>query len=374
MLSIGLLGAGVVGSGVKRILEEKFSEQVCIRKILVRSDREKLAENYTTDPYEVLDDEEISVIIEAMGGIHPAYDYVSYALSHHKNVISANKKMLANCYDELMETARSNHTTLRYEAACGGGIPLFHNISRLQRSDTISSVKGILNGTCNYILSEMSTGLSFEEALQNAQKLGYAEADPSDDICGYDTQNKLSLLCADVFHTRLKPEEIPLFGIDRISEVDSEIARGSSRLIKLVASASRTENGIEAFVMPVFVPWEDSFASISGNFNILRLESDYLGRFEMTAQGAGSLPTADAIVQDLMDIHHTADRVFEKGITDLNTNRYRFYINTSNPEVFTDITKHNLITVKVTLQTLIDKIKEANDPDIFVALYEGDYD
>ena len=219
-MKIAILGHGVVGSGVRQIIEAKKKEEIEIISILVKDQNEVNDERFTTDAQDILNNPEIETVIECMGGDEPAHSYVKTALEKGKNVISANKKMLSNRLD-LFETAEKNNVKLLIEASCGGGIPWLINLRRIRRNDDIKEISGILNGTTNYLLSRLfSEDISFEEALKNAQKLGYAERDPSDDICGYDVRYKLDLSIYEAFDLLVDNKEIPTYGISAINDKD----------------------------------------------------------------------------------------------------------------------------------------------------------
>lgn len=309
---LGLLGYGVVGKGVGRILDAMSTEETAsfhIKKILVRHPEKYKDSRITTNVEEILNDPEIDTVVECLGGLEPAVTYVHRALEAHKNVVTSNKKMLAVHAVELMKTAEENHVSLKYEAACGGGIPWIAALQRMRREEPIQSFEGIFNGTTNYILSSMDAEkMSFEKALQQAQKAGYAEQDPSDDISGRDTCYKtvLSAMCA--FDRYVNPVEVPCYGIEDISDEEWLYAETHGCTIRLLGKGTYENEKVCLSVFPTFVRKDSLFAVTSSNFNALCSESLNLGKACFIGQGAGSLPTAHAVVQDLLDLKEYRDR------------------------------------------------------------------
>ena len=307
-MMIGLLGHGVVGSGVRKIVDEAYTSEtasLCIKKILVKQLSSNGDERETANMDDILNDEDIDTVVECIGGYEPAHTYVKKALEAHRNVVTSNKKMLAVYAEELFETAEKNGVYLLYEASVGGGIPWIHELKRIRRIDDIVSFEGIMNGTTNYILSSMDKeGTDFETALKKAQELGYAERDPSDDIDGYDVRYKTALSALTAFDVIVKPEDIPCFGIRHISKKDMEYAKKNGMTIKLLGRGKKEENRVSLSVMPCFVSDRDMLATVDQNYNAVSCVSATLGKAVLTGQGAGSLPTAHAVVQDLLDIQN----------------------------------------------------------------------
>ena len=252
-MKIGLLGHGVVGSGVAEIIDSGRSAEVKdlrVEKMLVRTRQEVTEARITTEVSEILNDPEIEVIAECMGGLEPAHTYVKTALEYGKSVVSSNKKMLAAYYSELMEIAEKNHVMLRMEAAVGGGIPWMENLMRIRRIEPIDSFRGIFNGTTNYILSAMKEEQKeFDEMLKGAQAAGYAERNPGDDIDGFDVRYKVALTCAQAFDALVDPSDIPTFGIRNIHSEDLLHAEERNRTIKLIGWAEDHGDSVMAMVM-----------------------------------------------------------------------------------------------------------------------------
>lgn len=311
---IGLLGAGNVGGGVVRILqdhsdiERRLGAQVVVKKILVRDlDRERAvgipAGLLTTDPNEVLKDPEIRMVVELIGGQEPALTYVMEALSQGKHVVTANKALMAIHGRELFAEAARRNVAINFEASVGGGIPILRALREGLASDRIERMTGIVNGTCNYILDAMTrTGAKYDEALRQAQQAGFAEADPSLDVGGGDAAQKLALLTLLGFGARVDPDKIPTEGITRVRAFDIEAAQSLGYVIKSLAVAIRTDQGPLLQVYPAFVPASSILAGVRGSYNAVLVESRALGRSLYYGRGAGMMPTGMAVVSDIIEL------------------------------------------------------------------------
>lgn len=377
-MKIGLLGHGVVGSGVRKIIDDSLTEetkQLEVVRILVKDESEITdPSRMTTVADEVLNDPEIDVIVECMGGIEPARSFAMQAMRNGKHFVTSNKKMLASCLEELFDCAKGNNVTLHYEASCGGGIPWMANLDRTRRIDSIASFRGIFNGTTNYILSNMfSEGKDFEEMLKNAQQLGYAEKDPTDDIDGYDVRYKVALSCVKAFDKCVKPEDISMYGIRHITTCDINYAKENGYVIKMIGKGKADGETLQANVMPVFVKKDDVFASIPLNFNAIESDSETLGKAVYIGQGAGSLPTAHAVVQDIIDIlkneNSTIPLVEESSVD--SSYAGVFYIRSNDVSVFENVVNQKvsdevIITKKLSLNELNDLIGKSSDDSLFV--------
>lgn len=314
-IPIGLVGAGNVGGGVLRILAEhgrdieaRLGARVVVRRVAVR-DPDKVrpvplpegAVLCTAD--EVLADDEIRIVVEVMGGTQPARDIVLEALRRGKNVVTANKSLLAAHGEEIFGLASERGLDVFYEGAVGGGIPIIRALREALASDRIRAIAGIVNGTTNFILSEMAAGgRSFDEVLREAQTLGYAEADPTMDVDGHDAAQKLSLLAGISFGTRVRPEEVHTEGIRGIEPVDLAAAEDFGYVLKLLAVGRRHGDGtVELRVHPTLVPRGALLANVGGAFNAVLVTSEALGPSLFYGQGAGSLPTGSAVVADIID-------------------------------------------------------------------------
>lgn len=376
-MKIGLLGHGVVGSGVRKIVDGGETEAVRgleISAILVRSEAECTDPRCTTDPQRILNDPEIAVVAECMGGLEPAHTYVRQALRNGKHAVTSNKKMLAAYAGELLAEAQQHGVHLCYEASCGGGIPWMANLSRIRRIDGITSFSGIFNGTTNYILSRMTAeGADFDTMLAEAQKNGYAERDPSDDIDGTDAACKVALSCMHAYDLLVKPEDVTVFGIRNIRAEDIRRASEAGRVCRLIGRSCRQDGTVSAMVLPVFLKRGNLAAAVPLNFNLAVCSSPTLGEAAFYGQGAGSLPTAHAVVQDLLDVRtEVRDSGKQAGTVDNQLYVSRFYIRTAKPVVFAAITERNcgeggLITGKVSLTEVAQYVRTAEDAGLFLA-------
>jgi len=311
---IGLLGAGNVGSGVVRILqdhtdiERRLGAQVVVKKILVRDlDRERAVgippELLTTNPQDVLADPEIRMVVELIGGLEPALTFTMEALGRGKHVVTANKALVATHGRELFAEAARRGVAINFEASVGGGIPILRSLREGLASDRIERITGIVNGTCNYMLDAMSrTGATYEEALARAQAAGFAEADPSLDVGGGDAAQKLALLTLLAFGTRIDPNKIPTEGITRVRAFDIEAARELGYAIKLLAVATRVGPRPLLQVYPALVPEGNILAGVRGSYNAVLVESAALGRSLYYGRGAGMMPTGMAVVSDIIEL------------------------------------------------------------------------
>ncbi len=308
-IKIALLGFGVVASGVYEILSRgdlaaKSSVKVEIAKILVRDLNKYNADVQslmTLDYNEILADDSIDIVVELTGTADK--NYITKALKAGKSVVTANKYLVARNYDEFTSLAKNNDVYFYYEAAVGGGIPLILGLNQGLIANEITAFYGILNGTCNYILTEMADkGLSYDKALTQAKELGYAEADESADVLGHDTLNKLLILTRLAFGQSLAFDDVYCKGINEITTDD--IARASEKncVIKLLAVAERKEQGLMLAVYPAFVPKTELLAQVHSAYNALLVKGDAVGDVMFYGQGAGSLPTASAVVSDIMAV------------------------------------------------------------------------
>lgn len=378
-MKIGLLGHGTVGSGVRKIVDEKNTNEISqleVSKILVRYEKDITDKRMTVDIHDIVDDPAIDVVVECIGGDEPAFSYVKAALFNGKHVVTSNKKMLVNHLEELLETARTRGVSLKYEAACGGGIPWMSNLDRTKRIDDIDSFRGIFNGTTNYILSKMSDeGLEFAVALKEAQDCGYAEFDPSDDIDGMDTAYKVVLSGCKGFGVLANIQDMDIYGIRHISAKDIAYACKHGYVCKLIGSGVKSDSGVSGTVIPTFIPKQNIFATIPANFNAIESDSKTLGKMTYVGQGAGSYPTAHAVVQDLIDLVLHQDTEVSSGIGVHVDNKNRvssFYVRSVNLNRIEDVIEERIdedtcITKKMSFVELASVIKVLEDDAVFVA-------
>ncbi|MBI2953428.1 MAG: homoserine dehydrogenase [Chloroflexi bacterium] len=310
---IGLLGVGTIGSSVMRIIGERqriISERlgcpIYIKKALVRDlDRSRDVDmsRLTTSVADILDDPEINVVIEVLGGENPAHEYIARAIARGKYVVTANKEVMAKHGLELLHQARENGVDIYFEASVGGGIPLIGPFRQDLAANEIVSIKAIINGTTNYILTRMAqSGTEFGAALRQAQELGYAEPDPTNDIQATDAAYKLAILATLAFRVPVRPPDVYREGIDRLHPRDFQYARELGYAIKLLAIAKRIGDGVEVRVHPAFLPNDFLLAQVNDVYNGVHVEGDLVGKVLFYGQGAGPAPTSSAIVADVIDL------------------------------------------------------------------------
>jgi homoserine dehydrogenase len=335
-IGISLLGCGVVGSGVVRILEEqrellerRTGLRFDLRHVVVRDTIKHAATHpnlpYTTDANAAIDDPKVGIVIETVGGTTAAAGYIERALRLGKPVVTANKSLLAARGAELFGLAREHGACIAFEASCGGGIPIIDALTRGLVANRVDAMIGILNGTCNVILTRMTrNGWTFAEALAEAQKLGFAEADPSLDVSGRDTAQKLALLAGLAFNVRVAESDIHVEGIENLQPVDIAFADDLGYVIKLLAIADRDGGGrLGLRVHPTLVHKDDVLAEVSGGFNAISLYGNALGHTLFYGRGAGQMPTASAVVADLVSV--------AMGTTPLMFKRLRIFPDVSPP-------------------------------------------
>ena len=299
-MRIGLLGFGTVGKGVYELTAPRPDMEVV--RVLCRRELTLPDARVTHDFKDILEDDSIDTVVEAIGGLHPAWDYVKAAILAGKNVVTANKAMVATFYDELIPLTEKMGVCFRCTASVGGGIGWLSELERVRRIETIKQVGGIMNGTCNYILDSMTRlELSYEDALSHAQVLGYAEADPSTDIDGIDTWHKLIVSANIAFGVSLDISAIPAAGIREIRKEDVDTFRAHGLVCKLVSYAKRKNGVYRAYVQPTLYPQGELEAAVPVNYNLITLEGDTSGRQSFFGQGAGRYPTAYNVVQDCAD-------------------------------------------------------------------------
>src|SRR5947208_4346105 len=320
-LNVGLIGLGTVGSQVAdRMLawgpqlSRRAGVELCLRKVLVRdvSKRRTIEispDVLTSDPADVLDDPEIEVVIEVAGGDEPMRSYMERAIQAGKHVITANKVVMAKHGPELLDQAAEKNVDVYFEAAVGGGIPLISTFRTDLQANRIESVSAVINGTTNYVLGRMAAaGLSMADAVREAQDAGYAEADPTEDVGGYDATYKLAILASIAYEIKVRPDEIYREGIEGIEPVDFRYARELGYAIKLVAQTQRHPGRVDARVHPALVSLEPPLARVEGAENAVLAEGDLVGRVVRGGQGAGGRPTASAVVGDLIDLARSIRR------------------------------------------------------------------
>lgn len=314
-INIGILGYGVVGAGVAKLLKEK--QQLLEHRIGTQLNLKTIADidittdrginlgstNLISDGNLIIDDPDIHIIVETIGGKTIAREFILKALKNKKHVVTANKALLAEQGNILMKTAKENQVDLAFEASCGGCMPVIKSLRESLVANTITSMSAILNGTCNYILTRIShDGSSFETALKDAQNLGYAEAEPSLDIDGYDTAHKLAILNALAHGMEINLKDIHVEGIRNITPEDIQFAKEFGYTIKLLAIGKIHDNHVEARVHPTMIPDSNPLSNVNSSMNAIVIEADATGQTMLYGHGAGMMPTGSAVLSDIADI------------------------------------------------------------------------
>lgn len=314
VINIALLGLGTVGMGVYKLVQRRKNElprklgcRVQIKRILVRNARkirDGVDNDLITDNWDdILNDESIDIVVEVMGGLEPARTYIKQALDAGKNVVTANKDLIAEEGHELLVQAAARKCDLLYEASVGGGIPVIRPLKQCLAGNEIDMILGIVNGTTNYILTRMTEdGMEFEEALSKATDLGYAEADPTADIEGYDAGRKLAIMASIAFNSVVTFNDVHTEGITRITSTDIRYADAMNCVIKLLAVGKQEDGLISVNVYPMLVPKNHPLASVNDSFNAVFVHGDAVDDAMFYGRGAGELPTASAVMGDIIDI------------------------------------------------------------------------
>lgn len=357
MISVALMGHGVVGSGVAEILtthkQKLFSsvgEEIYLKHILDLRDfpQSPLCDRFTKDFEEIVNDKEVRVVIETMGGINPAYDFTKRCLSLGKSVVTSNKELVARHGAELLQIAKENNANYLFEASVGGGIPILRPIDQCLVANNVDEIAGILNGTTNFILTKMITeNMAFDTALKLAQDLGYAERNPEADVEGHDACRKICILASLAFGKHVYPDNVHTEGITKITLEDVEYAASWGGVIKLIGSCKPLGNGMmDIVVAPMFVPCTSQLANINDVFNGIMVRGDCTGDVVFYGKGAGKLPTASAVVADTVDCckHLKArKRLFwadskENNIADYKLSKTKVYVRALTDDISSSYT------------------------------------
>ncbi len=388
-IKLGLIGLGTVGGGVFKVL--KNFPDVEITKIAVKNidkprnidglDRAML----TTDPYEIVESSEITVVAELIGGVHPAYELIKKAIENGKHVVTANKELLAKHGEELFNYAEQHNVVILYEAAIAGGIPLIMPIKTILAGNKITKIEAILNGTTNYILTNMDENqASYESVLKEAQELGYAEADPTGDVEGFDSAYKLTTLATITFNKRVKLENVYREGITKVKSEDIKYANELGYKIKLVAYAHIDENdNADVRVHPMFVSKEETLAHIDYVKNAVTLTGSPVGKITLSGAGAGEMPTASSVVGDILAIEReygTTDYILPMmrckhahnttaKMVPIDETENKYYLRLiANDKIggIADITEH-FAEKKISIESILMKeVKENNTAEIVI--------
>lgn len=345
-MEAAIMGYGTIGSGVAEVLRinresirKRAGEEIGIRYILDLRDfpGDPLSEKLVHDYRVIAEDPQVQVVVETMGGVEPAYTFVKAMLMAGKHVTTSNKALVAAKGAELTALAKEKNVHFMFEASVGGGIPIIRSLNSCLTADEIEEITGIVNGTTNYMLTKMSReGLEFDDVLKDAQDKGYAEKDPTADIEGYDACRKIAILTSLVCGQQVDYEDIHTEGITDITATDIRYASAMGRVVRLLASSKKTENGYAAMVAPFLLPPEHPLYSVNDVFNAVFVHGNVLGDAMFYGSGAGKLPTASAVVADIVEIarHPDAGLAVDWStkkieLADFNSIRNRFFVRTT---------------------------------------------
>ncbi len=385
-LRIGLFGYGVVGHGLYDVLHKTKGLNTEIVRIAVKHREKKRdlpAEIFTFDKNEILNDDSLDVVVELIDNADEAFDIVSTALKKGKAVVSANKKMIAEHLQELYDLQQLHNVPFLYEASACGSIPIIRNLEEYYDNDLLDSLEGICNGTTNYILTKTSEeNLSYEEALKQAQQLGFAESNPTLDVKGFDAKYKLTILTLHTFGLIIKPENIFNFGIQNLSVADSTYAREKGFKIKLIAHTYRTDDKVVSYVIPKFIKPHDLFYDVRNEFNAVQLGAAFSDKQFFLGKGAGSYPTGSAVLSDIAALSYNYRYEYKKvkqngAVPFSNDHDLNLYIRYSSENILDELKVHDIsqrfisnntkyVIGKVKLSNLI-KVKLNDHIDVFVA-------
>lgn len=372
VVNVAVMGHGVVGSGVVEVLlnhEENIAKKakntIHVKYILDLRDFPALSYSdrfiKSFDP--ILQDDSVRVVVEVMGGIHPAYDYVKACLEKGKSVVTSNKELVAQCGAELLKIANENNVNFLFEASVGGGIPVLRPIAQCLAANDLYEVYGILNGTTNFILTKMiKEKMDFNSALKLAQQLGYAEKDPTADVEGIDACRKICILASISFGKHVYPNQVSTEGISQITLQDVTFAQRAGYVIKLIGHAMLLEEGkVTVAVYPALVPVENQLANVDDVFNAIMVRGDAIGDVMFYGRGAGKLPTASAVVADVIDcVKHLQARKYlswEDGSKD-----YVVPLGTIKTRLYVRVAVENIVEAQSVLESVFGKLVYLNTP------------
>lgn len=388
MRKIAILGYGTVGKGVYKIIKEKFEnsenteEKIIVKKILLKENKkpqEEIKNVFTYNYQEILEDKEIDTIVEVTGAMEEAHNYIKKALSMGKNIISTNKALVAKHLEEYINLAEKNKVSFLFEGAVGGAIPILRELKSLRKINEITKIEGVLNGTGNYILDRMTEkNLDYSQSLKNAQDLGYAEKDPSDDVLGFDGGRKLALLIS-LSKSLVKEEDIEIFGIEKIKKEDIERAKAKNLKIRHIAYSEFRENSYVAILEPCLIDEKNDFYNLEDAKNLVKIYGKYFEELSIKGKGAGMFPTANAVLQDLLSLGQENYTLDTEALENKNENFQGIYylrvpgsckidleladkIDMENGYIF-------IKTKKLIRKKLIEELEKLKIEDYFLARY-----
>ena len=350
MINIAVLGYGTIGSGVVEVIEtnhesinHKIGEPIRVKYVLDKRDLSDtpVASKAVTDYDIILNDDEVSIVVEVLGGVEPAYTFAKQALEHGKSVATSNKELVAEKGAELLAMAKSKNLNFLFEASVGGGIPIIRPLNQSLTADEINEITGILNGTTNYILTKMADeGADFDEVLKDAQNKGYAELHPDADVEGYDACRKIAILTSLAFGMQVDYEDVHTEGITKITETDMKYAKALNKSIKLLGTSKKIGDNVYAMVCPMMIGRDHPLIGVNDVFNGIFVNGNVIGDVMFYGAGAGKLPTASAVLSDIIDTVKHKDKHIRLGwsegqegyLLDAKTLPSRFYVRLSKTE------------------------------------------
>jgi len=374
-MRIGLLGFGVVGRGVYDLTAPR--DDITVAKVVCLEDVTLPDAQVTKNFQDVLNDDSIDTVVEAMGGLHPAYEFVRAAIEAGKHIVTSNKALVATFYDELIPLAKAKGVCFRCTAAVGGGIGWLSELERARRMQSIEKVGGIMNGTCNYILDSMTRlGLTYADALSQAQALGYAEANPSTDVDGIDTWHKVILSSNIAFGISLDTATVPVSGISKIKASDVENFTARGLVCKLISTGKCTESGVSVYVQPTLVKLGEPESAVPANYNLITFVGSASDRMSFYGQGAGRYPTAYNVVQDCADVLSGKGFYSPYGgkVAAKNADCLRYYVSGCSDTWLAENTAEHWGDAVVTVPVSVDAMHawRKQNPDAFIAAFAED--
>ena len=359
-MKVAIIGMGIVGRGVYEIIRDELVPDIEVKYVMDLRPLEDIPCIHAKDINQIVSDPEVDLVVESIGGLHPAYEFISASLRAGKSVVTANKHLISKYYKELYQLSLETGVCLQYTPSAGGGIPWLHNLTRTRRCGAIESFSGIINGTTNYILDNMTrTGAAFAPTLKRAQELGYAEADPSADIDGLDVQRKCAISVNRAYDAVISPEDIPTAGIRHITDADIAAFRSKGLVCRLICRGEEKDGRVSAYVEPTLFAADTLEANVPNNSNLITLVGKYVGRLSFYGQGAGRYPTAHSMAEDIVDIHvgwARDPKLTSAAVVDNSAVYHKYYVRGEDLSFLDDLAEAKLgdgvVTVPVSVEEM----------------------
>lgn len=359
-MKVAIIGLGVVGRGAYEIIRDELAPEIQVKYVMDLRPLEDITCIHAKDIGQIVSDPEVDLVVESIGGLHPAYEFITASLKAGKSVVTANKHLISKYYKELYQLSRETGACLQYTPSAGGGIPWLHNLTRTRRCGAIESFSGIINGTTNYILDRMTrTGAAFGPTLKRAQELGYAEADPSADIDGLDVQRKCAISANRAFDAVIAPEDIPTAGIRHITDADIAAFQAKGLVCRLICRGEGKDGKVSTYVEPTLFAADTLEANVPDNNNLITLVGKYVGRLSFYGQGAGRYPTAHSMVEDIVDIHlgwARDPKLTGAAAVDNSAAVHRYYVRSDDLSFLGDLAEEKMGDGVVTAPVSVEKM------------------